>query len=134
MAERKKILAVDDDKFIVMVIRVNLEYEGYEVLEAYDGVQALEVIEAEKPDLVVLDIMMPEMNGWDVLSRIRENPETEFLPVIMLTALAQDRDVEEATLRGADVYLTKPFEPEELILTVKRMLSMFDEQTLLDEE
>lgn len=134
MLERKKILAVDDDKFIVMVIRVNLEFEGYEVVEAYDGVQALEMIESEKPDLVVLDIMMPEMNGWDVLSRIRENPETEDLPVIMLTALAQDRDIEEATLRGADVYLTKPFEPEELILTVKRMLAMSDEQLILDEE
>jgi|YNPNPStandDraft_1061719.scaffolds.fasta_scaffold49527_2 two-component system alkaline phosphatase synthesis response regulator PhoP/two-component system response regulator VicR len=134
MPERKKILAVDDDKFIVMVIRVNLEFEGYEVVEAYDGVQALEMIESENPDLVVLDIMMPEMNGWDVLSRIRENPKTEDLPVIMLTALAQDRDIEEATLRGADVYLTKPFEPEELILTVKRMLAMSDDQLILEEE
>lgn len=134
MPERKKILAVDDDKFIVMVIRVNLEFEGYEVIEAYDGVQALEMIESENPDLVVLDIMMPEMNGWDVLSRIRENPKTEDLPVIMLTALAQDRDIEEATLRGADVYLTKPFEPEELILTVKRMLAMSDDQLILEEE
>lgn len=134
MPERKKILAVDDDKLIVMVIRVNLEFEGYEVVEAYDGVQALEMIESEKPDLVVLDIMMPEMNGWDVLSRIRGNPQTENLPVVMLTALAQDRDIEEATLRGADVYLTKPFEPEELVLTVKRMLAMSDDQLMMEEE
>ena len=133
MAEPKKILAVDDEKSIVMVIRVNLEFEGYEVMEAYDGVQALELIAEEKPDLIVLDIMMPEMDGWKVLSHIRENPETEDLPVVMLTALTQDRDIEEATMLGADVYLTKPFEPEELVLTVKRMLAMSDEQTLLDE-
>ena len=133
MAEPKKILAVDDEKSIVMVIRVNLEFEGYQVTEAYDGVQALESIAEDKPDLIVLDIMMPEMDGWEVLAHIRENPETEDLPVIMLTALTQDRDIEEATMLGADVYLTKPFEPEELILTVKRILAMSDEQTLLDE-
>jgi len=122
MAEKKRILAVDDEKLIVLAIKANLVLEGYEVIEAYDGVEALQKIEEEKPDLVILDVMMPEMNGWEVLTRIRENPETANLPVVMLTALAQDRDVEEGTLRGADVYLTKPFEPEDLVLTVNRIL------------
>jgi len=131
MADKKKILAVDDEKLIVMAIRANLMLEGYEVVTAYDGKEALQKIEEEKPDAVILDVMMPEKNGWDVLREIRANPETEFLPVIMLTALAQDRDVEEGTLLGADVYLTKPFEPTELILALKRVLEMAEDEELL---
>lgn len=131
MADKKKILAVDDEKLIVMAIRANLMLEGYEVVTAYDGKEALQKIEEEKPDAVILDVMMPEKNGWDVLREIRANPETEFLPVIMLTALAQDRDIEEGTLLGADVYLTKPFEPTELILALKRVLEMAENEEML---
>jgi len=123
MAGKKRVLAVDDEKLIVLAIRHNLEYAGYEVIEAYDGREAIEAIEAHRPDLVVLDVMMPELSGWDVLTCIREDPELRETPVIMLTALGQDSDEREGLIRGADIYLTKPYEPQHLIELVKRLLS-----------
>lgn len=123
MAGKKRVLAVDDEKLIVLAIRHNLEYAGYEVIEAYDGREAIEAIEAHRPDLVVLDVMMPELSGWDVLTCIREDPELRDTPVIMLTALGQDSDEREGLIRGADIYLTKPYEPQHLIELVGRLLS-----------
>ena len=122
MSAKKKVLAVDDEKLIVMAIRHNLHLAGYDVLEAYDGREAIQAIEAERPDLVILDVMMPELNGWDVLSCIRDDPELQDIPVIMLTALGQDGDVGETMRRGADFHLTKPFEPRHLLDIVKRLL------------
>lgn len=122
MGARKRVLAVDDEKLIVLAIRHNLQLAGFEVIEAYDGREALEVIDRERPDLVILDVMMPELNGWDVLSCIRDDPELQDIPVIMLTALGQDSDEREGILRGADVYLTKPYEPQELVDLVQRLL------------
>ena len=98
---------------------------------AHDGIEALRKIREEKPDLVLLDVMMPEMDGWTVLERIRADEETADLPVIMLTALAQDADIEKGTLLGCDVYITKPFEPTDLINAVRRMLEGIEEERLL---
>lgn len=131
MAQKKKILVVDDEPYIVRVVQANLMVEGYEVVAAYDGLEALQRLQEEKPDLVLLDVMMPEMDGWAVLERIRSNPETENLPVIMLTALAQDTDIERGTLLGCDVYITKPFEPRDLVNAVRRMLEGMEEERLL---
>ena len=89
----KKILAVDDERHIVRLVQVNLERAGYEVVTAFDGKDALEKVAAEQPDLVVLDVMMPYMDGFEVLQNLRKNPSTRELPVIMLTAKAQDADV-----------------------------------------
>jgi two-component system alkaline phosphatase synthesis response regulator PhoP/two-component system response regulator VicR len=91
------------------------------VVTAYDGKEGLEKVKSEKPDMVVLDVMMPYMDGFEVLKNIRRDPETEALPVIMLTAKAQDKDVFEGYHYGADMYLTKPFNPMELISFVKRI-------------
>lgn len=116
-----KILVCDDERHIVRLIQVNLERQGYQVVTAYDGKEGLEKIRSEKPDLVVLDVMMPYMDGFEVLKTLRREPETETLPVIMLTAKAQDKDVFEGYHYGADMYLTKPFNPIELVTFVKRI-------------
>jgi two-component system alkaline phosphatase synthesis response regulator PhoP/two-component system response regulator VicR len=116
-----KILVCDDERHIVRLIQVNLERQGYQVVTAYDGKEGLEKIRAEKPNLVVLDVMMPYMDGFEVLKTLRREPDTENLPVIMLTAKAQDKDVFEGYHYGADMYLTKPFNPMELVTFVKRI-------------
>jgi two-component system, OmpR family, alkaline phosphatase synthesis response regulator PhoP len=116
-----KVLVCDDERHIVRLIQVNLEREGYKVVTAYDGKDGLEKVKAEKPDLMVLDVMMPYMDGIEVLKNLRRDPATETLPVIMLTAKAQDKDVFEGYHYGADMYLTKPFNPRELISFVKRI-------------
>jgi two-component system alkaline phosphatase synthesis response regulator PhoP/two-component system response regulator VicR len=116
-----KVLVCDDERHIVRLIQVNLERQGYNVVTAFDGKEGLEKIRSEKPNLVVLDVMMPYMDGFEVLKTIRREPETESLPVIMLTAKAQDKDVFEGYHYGADMYLTKPFNPMELVTFVKRI-------------
>jgi two-component system alkaline phosphatase synthesis response regulator PhoP len=123
----KKILAVDDERHIVRLVQVNLERAGYEVVTAFDGKDALEKVEAENPDLVVLDVMMPYMDGFEVLQQLRKNPSTRELPVIMLTAKAQDADVFRGWQSGVDCYLTKPFNPMELISFVKRIFKSLEE-------
>jgi two-component system alkaline phosphatase synthesis response regulator PhoP/two-component system response regulator VicR len=116
-----KILVCDDERHIVRLIQVNLERQGWNVVTAYDGKEGLEKVSSEKPDLLVLDVMMPYMDGFEVLKSIRKDPSTEKLPVIMLTAKAQDKDVFEGYHYGADMYLTKPFNPRELVTFVKRI-------------
>ena len=123
----KKILAVDDEKHIVRLVQVNLERQGYEVVTASDGKEALEMVEQENPDLVVLDVMMPYMDGFEVLQNLRRNPSTREIPVIMLTAKAQDADVFRGWQSGVDCYLTKPFNPMELISFVKRIFKSLED-------
>jgi two-component system alkaline phosphatase synthesis response regulator PhoP/two-component system response regulator VicR len=122
----KKILAVDDEKHIVRLVQVNLERAGYEVVTANDGREALQKVQEEKPDLVVLDVMMPYMDGFEVLQNLRRNPSTREIPVIMLTAKAQDADVFKGWQSGVDCYLTKPFNPMELLSFVKRIFDSMD--------
>ena len=122
-----RVLVVDDEVAIVRLIQVNLERQGYQVETANNGVQALAKIRDSRPDLLVSDVMMPEMNGFELLTSIRRDPALMDLPVIMLTAKAQDRDVMEGYKTGADMYLTKPFNPAELITFAKRILSSHDD-------
>jgi len=122
-----KVLVCDDERHIVRLIQVNLERQGYNVVTAFDGKEGLEKIRSERPNLVVLDVMMPYMDGFEVLKTIRREPETENLPVIMLTAKAQDKDVFEGYHYGADMYLTKPFNPMELVTFVKRIAQGTDD-------
>ncbi len=128
----KKILAVDDEKHIVRLVQVNLERAGYEVVTANDGREALQKVKDEQPDLVVLDVMMPYMDGFEVLQSLRRNPETADIPVIMLTAKAQDADVFKGWQSGVDCYLTKPFNPMELITFVKRIFDSLGGQAPTD--
>jgi two-component system alkaline phosphatase synthesis response regulator PhoP/two-component system response regulator VicR len=118
-----RILAVDDEPNIVRLIQVNLERQGYQVETANNGAQALAKIRANRPDLLVSDVMMPEMDGLELVKNIRMDPALESLPIIMLTAKTQDADVMKGYQYGADMYLTKPFNPQELLQFVKRLLS-----------
>jgi two-component system alkaline phosphatase synthesis response regulator PhoP/two-component system response regulator VicR len=102
-------------------VQINLVKEGYEVVTASNGREALEKVAAEKPDLIIMDVMMPEMDGFGALKILKENSATAAIPVIMLTAKAQDADVFQGWKSGADLYLTKPFNPQELITFVKRI-------------
>lgn len=117
----KKILAVDDERHIVRLVEVNLQRAGYEVVTAFDGREALEKVKSENPDLVVLDVMMPYMDGFEVLKQLKADPATAEIPVIMLTAKAQDADVFRGWQSGVDCYLTKPFNPMELLTFVRRI-------------
>jgi DNA-binding response OmpR family regulator len=117
------VLVVDDDPFIQKVLRLNLELEGYAVTTASDGEEALERLAGARPDLVVLDVMMPGLDGLEVLRRIRESPETADLPVILLTARGSEEDMWEGWQRGVDYYLTKPFDIEDLLRSMDRLLS-----------
>lgn len=114
-----KILVADDESNITDVCRRYLELEGFEVLTAGDGEEALEKFHRESPHLVVLDLMMPKLDGWSVCNEIRSRQDT---PIIMLTAKAEERDRLAGLTMGADDYLTKPFSPRELVLRVKAVL------------
>jgi phosphate regulon transcriptional regulator PhoB len=119
---QKKILVVDDEKDIVELIAYNLEQEGFIVLRTYDGQTAWKTVKTEKPDLVVLDLMLPGMHGLEVCKLIRRHTETENLPVIMLTAKSDQVDKILGLELGADDYMTKPFSVRELIARIRAVL------------
>ncbi|MBP7558921.1 MAG: response regulator [Armatimonadetes bacterium] len=131
---KARVLVVDDAKPIVMVIDTNLRLAGYDVLTAYNGREALQAIREHRPDCVILDIMMPEMSGWEVLEEVRADPEIAKTQIMMLTALGDDSDISRGYELGVDMYLTKPFEPDELIEFVERVLEIGREEGLLDDD
>ncbi|HEY7850520.1 MAG TPA: response regulator transcription factor, partial [Ktedonobacterales bacterium] len=112
-------LVVDDEPYLVDLVRLNLETEGYRVVTAANGQEALERLKADLPDVVILDVMMPEMDGFETLARVRE---VSSVPVIMLTVRAEESDRIRGLEIGADDYLTKPFSPRELTTRVKALL------------
>ena len=120
--EGQKILVVDDEENIVELIKFNLEKEGYEVLVAYDGQDALNKIREREVNLLVLDLMLPKMGGLDVCKEIRNDEELNELPIIMLTAKEKEVDRILGLELGADDYVTKPFSPRELVARVKAIL------------
>jgi two-component system alkaline phosphatase synthesis response regulator PhoP len=130
----KKILVVDDERQIVKLVEINLRKAGYDVVCAYDGVEALEKVQSERPHMIVLDVMMPRMNGFDVLKKLQANPETEQIPVIMLTAKAQDADIFAGWQSGVSSYLTKPFNPRELLTFVQRIFESLDQGPSSDDD
>ena len=117
-----KILIVDDEQDIVELLSYNLEKEGFSIVKAYDGEAALGMVRSKKPDLMILDLMLPKMNGLDVCKAIRRNPETANLPIIMLTAKGEEIDRIIGLEIGADDYVTKPFSVKELIARVRTIL------------
>jgi DNA-binding response OmpR family regulator len=117
--KNRKILVVDDEERMVRFIRLNLEHDGFQVLEAYRGAQAIDRLRTGLPDLVLLDVMMPDIDGFEVLKMIRE---ISAVPVIMLTAKSEEDDRVHGLELGADDYITKPFSPRELVSRVKAVL------------
>ncbi len=111
MADRRKVLVVDDEPDVLLLCRVNLEFEGYEVIEAVDGEAAMERVREDRPDVVLLDVMMPKMDGWQVLEAIKGDEDISSIPVVMLTAKVQDQDQIRGWSQGAADYITKPFSP-----------------------
>jgi PleD family two-component response regulator len=123
MAADAKILVVDDEPHIRRILQFLLEKEGFEVLMAENGEEALEVVRDQRPDLMLLDVMMPRMDGFTVLERLRRDFETSSLPVIMLTAKGESSEKVRGLKGGANDYLTKPFNQEELLLRMQNMLA-----------
>lgn len=119
---KEKVLVVDDEADIVVLCRANLEYEGFTVLEARDGREALEMVKREHPDAIVLDIMMPRLSGWEVLTAIRADPSTADLPIVLLTGKVGDEDQIRGWSSGASDYIAKPFNPMGLARAVKAAL------------
>lgn len=117
-----KILIADDEPNIVISLEFLLKREGYEVVVAHDGIQALERVRAERPDLAILDVMMPNRNGFEVCQDLRQDPEFKALRIMMLTAKGRDTEVSKGLALGADVYMTKPFATRDLIAKVKALL------------
>jgi len=122
MNGRSLVLIADDDADILLLVKAVLERSGHEVVAASDGAEALASVRARKPDLVVLDIAMPEVDGLEVLRRLRADPTTSELPVVLLSARAQEADVERGFAIGASAYLKKPFSPRELSEHVAELL------------
>ena len=120
--DRIKILVVDDDSAINELIKVNLELSGYEVIQAYDGIEGFALAKQELPNAIILDCMMPDVDGFTVAQRIRQNDETKEIPILMLTALSQLKDKVNGFNIGVDDYLCKPFEMEELQVRLRAIL------------
>jgi len=117
-----KILVVDDEIYIVHILDFSLGMEGYEVITALDGEQALEKVKTEKPDLIVLDIMMPKLDGYEVCKNIKSSAGTQHIPVILLSAKGRNVDQKLGFDVGADDYITKPFSPRKLVERINQLL------------
>lgn len=115
-----RIMIVDDDPVILELITLNLQLEGHEVITATNGPRALEVVRAEHPEVLILDVMLPEMDGFTVCRKLQEDPATAGIPVVLLSARALHSDVEEGMSAGASEYVTKPFDPLDLVAVVER--------------
>ena len=120
--EQPLILAADDDEDILGLVSFRLERAGYTVIVARDGEEALELAVKEQPDLAVLDVMMPKVDGFEVTRRLRAEEATSRMPIILLTAKAQDADLQQGFDAGADDYIRKPFSPDELRVRVQAIL------------
>jgi DNA-binding NarL/FixJ family response regulator len=118
----KHLLVVDDDPNLVLLVKDYLEFRGYEVVAASNGLEALEVMRRLTPDLIICDVMMPEMDGYTFVQTLRSDRATDWIPVIFLSARGQTADRVRGLNTGADAYLVKPFEPEELVAQVESVL------------
>jgi CheY-like chemotaxis protein len=117
-----RVLAVDDDHVIRGLLEVNLEMEGHDVMTAVDGQDALEKVREQRPDLILLDVMMPNVNGWQVAEALKADEETRDIPIVFLSARAMEADVRKGNDLGVSSYVTKPFDPIDLMELVHRLL------------
>src|SRR4051794_5839828 len=117
-----RVLVVDDDPVILKLLEVNFEMEGFDVLVAHDGEEGIAVARRDHPDVIVSDIMMPKKSGLELVTELKGDPDTTAIPILLLSAKAQNADVRSGLDSGADDYITKPFEPLELVDRVNRLL------------
>ena len=129
MSGAGRVLVVDDDDVIRQLITVNLELEGFDVVTAVDGQDALDKVKDAQPSVVTLDVMMPRVDGWEAAARLRSDPDTAHIKVVLLSARAQEADLQRGERIGVDAYLTKPFDPDELIDVVRRLADAASEES-----
>lgn len=120
--EGKTILLADDEEDVKVVVRLFLESKGYTILTAFDGLDAVDQAQKNKPDLILLDVMMPVMNGYEVAAKLREDEATKDIPIVMLSAASHQEAVKKGLESGAKDYLIKPFEPKKLEETIRKYL------------
>lgn len=123
---KPRILIIDDDRAIADVLAINLQMAGYDVTKAFDGMQGQALAVQVSPDLILLDLMLPQVDGLTICQRLRRDPRTQDIPILMLTALSQTHNKVEGFNAGADDYLTKPFELEEMLARVRALLRRAD--------
>jgi CheY-like chemotaxis protein len=128
-ADNQTILVVDDEPDIVKLVSISLKLSDFNVITAASGPETLEILKTQRPDLVLLDIMMPEMSGYEVCRTIKASPDLKDIPVVMLTAKGQKGDAEKGYEAGADDYIIKPFDPYDLGDMITRILISFFEKT-----
>lgn len=120
--DNKQLLLIDDDPNLILLVKDYLEFRGYQVLTAENGREALDILQDSLPDMIICDVMMPEMDGHTLVQQIRKNSRTNWIPVLFLSAKGQSQDRVKGLNMGADVYMVKPFEPEELVAQVESSL------------
>lgn len=123
MTEKNKILVVDDEEDILSLVKMRLEANGYEVITAQDGQEGLNIAKSAKPDLIVLDLMLPKMDGYKVCRILKFDSRYKDIPIILFTARSREEDKKTGFVTGADAYITKPFEPQVLLENIKKLLS-----------
>lgn len=122
VGDHKRLLLIDDDPNLILLVKDYLEFRGYEVITAENGQEALEVLQKETPDMIICDVMMPQMDGYTFVEHVRKDSRTSWIPVLFLSAKGQSQDRVKGLNTGADVYMVKPFEPEELVAQVESSL------------
>jgi DNA-binding NarL/FixJ family response regulator len=122
VGDHKRLLLIDDDPNLILLVKDYLEFRGYEVITADNGQAALETLDKSTPDMIICDVMMPQMDGYSLVEHVRKNPRTSWIPVLFLSAKGQSQDRVKGLNTGADVYMVKPFEPEELVAQVESSL------------
>ncbi|GFE69901.1 response regulator transcription factor [Chroococcus sp. FPU101] len=120
--DSKRLLLIDDDPNLILLVKDYLEFRGYEVVTAENGRDAIDVLTRQQPDMIICDVMMPEMDGYSFVESIRQDSRTNWIPVMFLSAKGQSQDRVKGLTKGADVYMIKPFEPEELVAQVESSL------------
>jgi DNA-binding NarL/FixJ family response regulator len=126
VTSQKKLLLIDDDPNLILLVKDYLEFRGYEVMTAAHGLEALDILKEDIPDLIICDVMMPEMDGYTFVQHVREDPKVNWIPILFLSAKGQSQDRVKGLNTGADVYMVKPFEPDELVAQVESSLKQFD--------
>ncbi|ERN43147.1 response regulator receiver protein [Rubidibacter lacunae KORDI 51-2] len=120
--DKKQLLLIDDDPNLILLVKDYLEFRGYDVLTAKNGRNALEVLKDSNPDMIICDVMMPEMDGYELVEKVRRESRSSWIPILFLSAKGQTQDRIKGLSQGADIYMVKPFEPEELVAQVESSL------------